>query len=85
MDRHIVVVVTVLLGFFAFAGLSYAAGKDDAKSLGKQAAAYVKYQGKGKALAEISKPKGMFATRARPMSSPTTCRGSWLPTRKIRH
>ena len=60
MNRPIVSLVTVLIGLFAFAGLSYAAGKDDAKSLVKQAAAYVKYQGKGKALAEISKPRGMF-------------------------
>jgi len=60
MNRRIVLLVTVLIGLFAFAGLSYAAGKDDAKSLVKQAAAYVKYQGKGKALAEISKPRGMF-------------------------
>ena len=60
MNRRIVLLVTVLIGLFAFAELSYAAGKDDAKSLVKQAAAYVKYQGKGKALAEISKPRGMF-------------------------
>ncbi|MBI5484820.1 MAG: cache domain-containing protein [Deltaproteobacteria bacterium] len=49
-----------LIGMLTCAGLSYASGKDDAKSLVKQAAAYVKYQGKGKALAEISKPRGMF-------------------------
>jgi signal transduction histidine kinase len=60
MNRPIVLIVTVLIGLSVYAGLSYAAGKDDAKTLVKQAAAYVKYQGKGKALAEISKPRGMF-------------------------
>jgi cytochrome c len=49
-----------MAGLFACAGLSYASGKDDAKDLVKKAAAYVKYQGKEKALAEINKPKGMF-------------------------
>jgi signal transduction histidine kinase len=53
-------IVTVIVGLFGSVGLSLASGKDDAKSLVKQAAAYVKYQGKGKTLAEISKPKGMF-------------------------
>ena len=47
-------------GFVLSAALSYAADRDDAKALVKQAAAYVKYQGKEKALAEISTPKGMF-------------------------
>ena len=61
MKKPLVVsVVIALIGFFAFAGLSYASGKDDAKDLVKRAAAYLKYQGKGKALAEISKPRGMF-------------------------
>lgn len=49
-----------LIGLFACAGQSYASGKDEAKALLNRAAAYVTYQGKGKALAEISKPKGMF-------------------------
>jgi signal transduction histidine kinase len=49
-----------LISLFAFAGQSHAFGKDDAKSLVKHAAAFVKYQGKGKALAEISKPRGTF-------------------------
>lgn len=61
MKRSIMVMLAIgLIGLFAFAGLSHAAGKDDAKSMVKNAAAFVKYQGKGKALAEISKPKGMF-------------------------
>jgi hypothetical protein len=50
----------IVIGLFSFAVLSYASDRDDAKSLVKRAAAYVKYQGKEKALAEISKPKGMF-------------------------
>ena len=49
-----------VIGLFSFAVLSYAADRDDAKALVKRAAAYVKYQGKEKALAEISTPKGMF-------------------------
>jgi len=61
MKRSIMVVLAIgLTGLFAFAGSVYASGKDDAKSMVKNAAAFVKYQGKGKALAEISKPKGMF-------------------------
>lgn len=52
--------VTVLIGLFATASLSYASGKDEAKAMVKKAAAYVKYAGKAKAIAEISKPKGMF-------------------------
>jgi cytochrome c len=54
------IAVFIVIGLFSFAGLSYAADKDDAKDLVKRAAAYVKYQGKEKALAEISKPRGMF-------------------------
>jgi|APFre7841882630_1041343.scaffolds.fasta_scaffold08439_3 cytochrome c len=61
------IAVLIVIGLFSFVGLSYAADKDDyansrdyAKVLVKRAAAYVKYQGKVKALAEISKPKGMF-------------------------
>jgi cytochrome c len=50
----------LVIGLCSFAVLSYAADRDDAKTLVKQAAAYVKYQGKEKALAEISTPKGMF-------------------------
>src|SRR5512137_3210834 len=56
----LVLLVTGLIGLFAFVGLSHASGKDDAKDLVKRAAAYVKYQGKGKAIAEINKPRGMF-------------------------
>jgi cytochrome c len=55
-----IIAFLLVIGVFGAAGLSCAAGKDDAKVLVKQAAAYVKYQGKGKALAEISKPRGMF-------------------------
>ena len=61
MKRTILVSIVIgLIGLFAFAGLSYASGKDDAKALVKKAVAYVKYQGKQKAIAEISKPRGMF-------------------------
>ncbi len=61
MKKNIVIAIVIgLMSVFLCAGLSFAAGKDDAKSLVKQAAAFVKYQGKGKALAEISKPKGAF-------------------------
>jgi len=48
------------IGLFLFALVSYASDRDDSKKLVKQAAAYVKYQGKEKAIAEISTPKGMF-------------------------
>src|SRR5271169_3009290 len=50
----------IVIGLLSFALQSYATDRDDAKALVKQAAAYVKYQGKEKALAEISTPKGMF-------------------------
>jgi cytochrome c len=50
----------LVIGLSSFAVLSYAADRDDAKRLVKQAAAYVKYQGKDKAIVEISTPKGMF-------------------------
>lgn len=50
----------LVIGLSSFAILAHAADQDDAKRLVKQAAAYVKYQGKEKALAEISTPKGMF-------------------------
>jgi len=52
--------ILIAISLFSFAVLSYAADRDDAKALVKNAAAYVKYQGKDKALAEISTPKGMF-------------------------
>jgi len=57
--KQIIALLTVI-GLLSFAVLSCAAGRDDAKALVKRAAAYVKYQGKEKALAEISTPKGMF-------------------------
>ena len=50
----------LVIGLSLFAVLSHAADREDAKTLVKRAAAYVKYQGKEKALAEISTPKGMF-------------------------
>jgi cytochrome c len=50
----------LVIGLSSFAVLSCAADRDDAKRLVKQAAAYVKYQGKNKAIVEISTPKGMF-------------------------
>jgi signal transduction histidine kinase len=49
-----------LIGLCAGAGKAHASGKDNAKTLVKHAASFVKYQGKGKALAEISKPRGQF-------------------------
>jgi cytochrome c len=54
------IALLTVIGLFSFAVLSCAADRDDAKALVKRAAAYVKYQGKEKALAEISTPKGMF-------------------------
>jgi signal transduction histidine kinase len=54
------IALLVVIGLLSFAVLSHAADRDDAKALVKMAAAYVKYQGKEKALAEISTPKGMF-------------------------
>ncbi|MGZ4831405.1 MAG: cache domain-containing protein [Terriglobales bacterium] len=50
----------ILSALSLVAVLSCAADKNDAKAFVKRAAAYVKYQGKEKALAEISKPNGMF-------------------------
>ncbi|HUH65892.1 MAG TPA: cache domain-containing protein [Syntrophales bacterium] len=55
-----VLIVIGLIGLSIFAVLSHASGRDDAKALVKKAAAYVKYQGKEKAIAEINKPRGMF-------------------------
>jgi len=54
------VVVFTVLSLFMFTSLVYAGSMDDAKALAKRAVAFVKYQGKAKALAEISKPRGMF-------------------------
>ncbi len=58
MKRNIAIVLAISL--FSIGSLSHATDTDEAKKLVKQAAAYVKYQGKEKALAEISTPKGMF-------------------------
>ncbi len=55
-----IIALLMMVGFCAFAVVAHATDTDDAKKLVKQAAAYVKYQGKEKALAEISTPKGMF-------------------------
>lgn len=54
------IALLTVIGLFSFALLSCAADRNDAKALVKRAAAYVKYQGKEKGLAEISTPKGMF-------------------------
>jgi len=58
MKKSIAFVVLIVLSSFTV--LAHASDTDDAKALVKQAAAYVKYQGKEKALVEISTPKGMF-------------------------
>lgn len=51
---------TCLVGILSFACHANASGRDAAKDLVKRVAAYVKYQGREKAVAEINKPKGMF-------------------------
>ena len=56
----VVLIVIGLMVSFIIAIFSCGSGKEDAKALVNKAAAYVKYQGKEKALAEISKPRGMF-------------------------
>ena len=61
MKKIILVSIVIgLIGLFILTVLSCASGKDDAKALVKKAVAYVKYQGKQKTIAEISKPRGMF-------------------------
>jgi signal transduction histidine kinase len=54
------IALLTMIGLLSFAVSSCTADRNDAKALVKRAAAYVKYQGKQKALAEISTPKGMF-------------------------
>ncbi len=54
------ITLLMMIGLSSVALLSCAADRNDAKALVKKAAAYVKYQGKVKAVAEINKPKGMF-------------------------
>jgi cytochrome c len=54
------ILVFTVIGLVVLTSLAYASGKDDAKALVKRAAAYVEYQGKEKAIAEMSKPRGMF-------------------------
>ena len=56
MKRMIVGLLVVGL----LAGFAYASEKDTAKALVEETAAYVNSQGKEKALAEISTPKGTF-------------------------
>jgi len=56
MKRMMVALVVVGL----LAGFAYASDKDNAKALVEEAVAYVNAQGKDKALAEISKSKGIF-------------------------
>ena len=60
MKNIIITFIVGILGICVSVGTSHASGKDDAKDMVKRAAAYVKYQGKEKAMAEISKPRGMF-------------------------
>ena len=60
MKNIMMTLIAGILGILVSAGMSHASGKDDAKAMVKRAAAYVKYQGKEKAMAEISKPRGMF-------------------------
>ena len=55
-----IILISIVIGLLACACSSYSSGKDDAKSMVKKAVAYLKYQGKEKAIAEISKPRGMF-------------------------
>jgi len=52
--------IAVLIMIVLCAGLSYASDKDDAKVLVEKAVAYAASQGKEKAIAEISTPKGTF-------------------------
>ncbi len=54
------ITLLILVGLSSAVLLSCAADRNDAKALVKKAAAYVKYQGKEKAVAEISRPRGMF-------------------------
>ena len=49
-----------IMGASLFAGAAHAGSMDEAKKTVKRAVAYVQYQGKAKALAEIGKSRGMF-------------------------
>jgi cytochrome c len=53
------VAVVVMIVFGVISG-AYAASQDDAKALAEKAAAYVKANGKEKAMAEFNNPKGQF-------------------------
>lgn len=53
-----IIIALVVVGLLAC--FAYASDKDDAKALVDEAVAYVNSQGKDKALAEFSKPKGTF-------------------------
>jgi cytochrome c len=55
-----VVIVGVMIIFFAAAYLAAAATAEEAKDLAEKAAADVKMNGKDKAIAEISNPRGQF-------------------------
>lgn len=52
--------IAVLMIIGLFAGVSYASEKEDAKALVEKAVAYAAANGKEKAMAEISLPKGPF-------------------------
>ncbi len=54
------IAVLIVIGIFLFSLVSCTSGKDEAKNLVNKAVAYVKYQGEKKAIAEISKRRGMF-------------------------
>jgi len=58
--KKLAAILIMMIGLCSCGVLARAAERDEAKTLVKRAAAYVKYQGKQKALAEISTPKGMF-------------------------
>ena len=72
----IILLAALVTGLFGFSGIACASGKDDAKSLVKHAAAFVKYQGKGKALAETVSPEGNL-TRVNCMFLPTIYKVLW--------
>ena len=52
--------VPIFIFMFGFTGLAGAATMEEAKDLGIKAAAYVKANGKDKAIQELNNPKGQF-------------------------
>jgi cytochrome c len=60
--KNAVMCVVVVIYLLALAGISFAAQatKADAKAMVEKAAAYIKANGKEKALAEFNNPKGKF-------------------------